>query len=532
MQPGDRSPTETAAQSRTTLVAGIVAVVAWAVVLYGAPIPRLSEELYLPLARHTGNASYLAGDWTLRGSFNEHWIFDHGVGWLANALPLSVFGWLGRLAAWSVLAGLLITLGRRLGASLPATVAGIGLWLWANQSFVGGEWMFGTFEAKTIGYCFLVGALVAAVDRRVGWAFVLLGTTVSLHPGVGIWAGTGVGVTLLALRETRAAALRWAGVGVVVAVPGIVGALSAARFGSVSLVRFVVLEAIPQHADPFFGGARLAGLQVIVRATALVAMFLANWWWMRRAPSRFPHRVVFGVQAVTLTACLLGVLARLTHSWSFLLFAPFRVGPLVVLLVFFLNLARQVSVFRSVDGTRAWWARPSWRLAGVGVLLATFVTSPIVAGPRMIERSYAAWTEPDHVADAFVWIRDHTSTSTRCVVPIDRQDALMRTERPIVVNWQAIRYDNVAEWQHRVLQFVGGARYFLDPHAPGRIEGRRGGDLESLRAAYDALDQEAITSAARRYRASCIVSTTHYRLPIQHRSGDVRVYKIPIDRTR
>jgi hypothetical protein len=118
------------------------------------------------------------------------------------------------------------------------------------------------------------------------------------------------------------------------------------------------------------------------------------------------------------------------------------------------------------------------------------------------------------------------------VVPIDRQDALMRTERPIVVNWQAIRYDDVAEWQHRVLPFVGGARYFLDPHAPGRIKGRRGGDLESLRAAYNALDQEAITSAARRYRASCIVSTTNYRLPIQHRSGDVRVYRIPLDRTR
>ncbi len=532
MQLGDRYPTETTASLRFAVAAGTVAVVAFALVLYGAPIPRLSEELYLPLARHTGDSSYLAGDWTMRGAFGEHWVFDHAFGWLAGAVPISIFGWVGRLVAWSLLAGLLVRLGRRLGASVPATIAGIGLWLFANQSPIGGEWMFGTFEAKTVGYCLLLGALVAAVDRRVGWAFVLLGATVSVHPGVGIWAGAGLGLTLLALRETRAAALRWSGVGLLVAIPGIVGALSAAQFSSVSLIRFVVLEAIPQHADPFFGGARLAGPQVVVRATVLVAMFGANWWWMRRAPAQFPHRVLFGVQAVTMLACLLGVLARVVHWWSFLLFAPFRVGPLVVLLMFFLNLTREISTRRHADASRPWWTRPSWRLAAMGIALATFVTSPVIAGPRMMGRTYAAWTKPDPVADAFTWIRDHTPRSTRCVVPIDRQDAFLRTERPIVVSWQAIRYDDVGEWQRRVLQLVGGERYFRDPDAPGRIAGRRGADLESLRGAYDALSETAITRVAQRYRATCIVASTRYRLPVRHRSGDVRVYAVPSAGTR
>ncbi len=511
------------------MLAATACVVVMALVLYGAPVPRLSEELYLPLARHTGNPSFLSGDWTLRGPFNEHWVFDHAFGWLASAVPLTLFGWVGRIVAWTVLAALLLRLGRRLGASIPATVAALGLWLFANQSFVGGEWMFGTFEAKTVGYCFLVGALVAAAERRVLLAFVLVGATVSFHPGVGIWAGFGLGLTLVALHETRATALRSSVVGVVIAIPGIVGAVSASHFRSAGLVRFIVLEAIPQHADPFFGGARLAGLQIGVRAGALVGMFLANWWWMRRAPAGFPHALMFGVQAVTMAACVAGVVARITHWWSFLLLAPFRVGPLIVVLMFFLNVTRRVDEQRRLDRGHPWWARRSVRLAALGIASAVFVTSPLLAGPRMIDRTYLAWTTPDPVGDALSWIRDHTPKATRCVVPIDRQDALMRSERPIVVNWQAIRYDDVAEWQRRVFQLVGGPRYFLDPSAPGRIAGRRGGDLESLRGAYDALSQRRIVAAARRYHASCIVSTTRYRLPISHRTGDARVYAVPDD---
>ncbi|MEP6625685.1 MAG: hypothetical protein ABJC79_14655, partial [Acidimicrobiia bacterium] len=101
--------------------------VLFTLVLYGAPVPRLSEELYLPLVRHTGDAHYLGFDWTLRGPFTEHWVFDHAFGWLAASLPLLVFGWIGRLVSWGVLAWLLVKLGTRFGATVTAATAGIGL---------------------------------------------------------------------------------------------------------------------------------------------------------------------------------------------------------------------------------------------------------------------------------------------------------------------------------------------------------------------------------------------------------------------
>ena len=100
------------------------ALVLLALILYGAPVPRLSEELYLPLVRHTGDHSFLVGDWTLHGPFGEHWIFDQLLGPLAAAVPLTVFGWLGRVVTWTGLAYLLLRLGRRYElAPWQATVA-------------------------------------------------------------------------------------------------------------------------------------------------------------------------------------------------------------------------------------------------------------------------------------------------------------------------------------------------------------------------------------------------------------------------
>ena len=507
---------------------GVGVVVLVTLVLYGAPVPRLSEELYLPLVRHTGNTAYLATDWTLRGPFAEHWVFDHAFGWLAAALPLPLFAWVGRLVSWSVLAWLLIRLGARLGAGTTIATTGICLWLVANQSFVGGDWMFGTFEAKTIGYCLLVAALLLATGRRVGWALALLGAAVSFHPGVGLWSGLGLGLTLLALPEPRRHARRWAPVGILLALPGVVGALSAGDFHSDRLTRFLVVEAVPYHADPLFGGTRLPGLQIIIHVGALVAMFAANWWWARRAgpAEAFAHRVLLGVQIVTMGAVVLAFVARGVHWWSFLVLSPMRVGPLIVALVFFVNIARQIAEVRSREHTRTWWRRRSWGLAVFALAIALVITAPLLAAPRMVARTIASWTHPDDEVSAFHWIRAHTPKTTSCVVPIDRQDAFMQSERPIVVNWQAIRYDDLNGWHRRVTELVGGDRYFSNPHAPGRIAGRRGGDLEAMRGAYNALSQRAIVSQAHKYHATCIVATTGYQLPIWHRIGRVRVYRL------
>ena len=489
-----------------------------AVVLYGAPVPRLSEELYLPLVRHTGDAAYLAGDWTMRGPFGEHWVFDHLFGPIAAAVPLVWFGWIGRLVTWSVLAVLLVRLGRRFGLSPALAGVGVALWLVANQSLIGSDWMFGTFEAKTVADCLLVGALLAATSDRVALAVVGLGLAVSFHPGIGGWGALSAGLALLVVPETRRRALRWAPVGVVLAAPGVVAIVTTIGVSSAALQRFVVLHAIPQHADPFFGGAQHPTAQLVVRAVVLAGMLGANIFWYRRAERTPAMHFLIAFQVAAMATVPVAFVARGLHLWSFLMLQPLRLGPLVVPLFFFFALVQRVRRLAAAEplGLRP-WRRRSVALLTAGALLALVVTSPLIAAPRMVERTLKSWTENDDDADAFAWIRDHTSTRTRCVVPVDRQDVYIRAERPIVANWQAIRYDALGEWKQRVDALVGGPAAFV----PAPTE------LPALRKDYDRLRPDQIVAIAHHYGAGCIVASTQYPLPLLHRSGTVRIYRTP-----
>jgi hypothetical protein len=504
------------ARRATALATACVVLVA--LVLYGAPVPRLSEELYLPLARHVGDPSFLAGDWTMRGAFGEHWVFNHAFGPLAAAIPLSLFGWLGRIVAWTVLAWLLVRLGGRIGLPPLAAAAAVTLWLLANQALIGGDWMFGTFEAKTVADVLVVAALLAATRERVPLAIALFGAGAALHPGLGGWAAFAGGAALLANPSTRARALRWAVAGVVLAAPGLVAVLTSVGAAS-ALDRFLVIVALPYHLDPYFGGAQLAGVQVALRAGVLVGMLAMNVVWFRRSDRGPAQQFLVSFQLMAFIPVVIAFVGRVLEAWQFLVLQPMRVGPLVIPLVFFLQLVLRVRELAARAADRPWWRRRATVLAVFGVGLALTVTSPLLAAPRMVQRTVRAWTGTDDDADALTWISGHTPASTRCVVPVDRQDAYERAERPVVATWQAIRYDDLAGWKRRIDALVGGATFF------GAED--RAVDLVELRRAYDALGARQIVAVARRYRADCIVSTSRYPLPVLHRSGKTRIYRVP-----
>jgi hypothetical protein len=504
------------ARRATALATACVVLVA--LILYGAPVPRLSEELYLPLTRHVGDSTFLAGDWTMRGAFGEHWVFTHLFGPIAAAVPLTVFGWVGRIVSWSVLAWLLVRLGGRIGLPPMGAAAGIVLWLIANQALIGGDWMFGTFEAKTIADILVVAAILAATRERVGWAIALLGLGVTLHPGLGGWAAFAGGAALLANPTTRHRALRWAPLGLLLAAPGVIAVLSSVG-GSDSLDRFLVIVALPYHLDPFFGGTELAGPQVVVRAVALVAMLAMNVVWFRRSDRGPAQQFLVTFQLMAIIPVGIAFIGRVLQAWQFLVLQPLRLGPLVIPLIFFLQLVRRVRELDARESETPWWRRRSVVLAVVGIAVAATVTSPLLAAPRMAVRTARAWIDQDDDADAFRWIEGHTAPSLRCVVPVDRQDAYERAGRPVVATWQAIRYDDLRGWKRRVDALVGGAAFF------GTED--RAADLTELRAAYDRLSAVEMLALARRYHAGCVVTRTRYPFPVLHRSGATRIYRVP-----
>jgi hypothetical protein len=392
----------------------------------------------------------------------------------------------------------------------------------ANQALIGGEWMLGSFEAKTVAYALFVGALLAVSTNRIPLAVALIGLTVSFHPAVGVWAAWAAGVALLALRETRGATLRWLWLALLLAIPGIVGALSATGDASAAIQRFVVLQAIPYHLDPFFGGQTLASEQVVLHTLVVLGMFAFNLWAYSRSDRDLTQRFLAVFQIAAAVPFALAYIARAFHWWGYLRFMPLRSFPLIVPLVFFfqaVRLARRAASLQGISRRRRRRARRNAALAFVVIIAVALVpTSPLLAAPRFVYRNVQAWTKADDVAEAFNWVRRHTPKATVCIVPVDRQDAFVRGERAIVANWQAIPYDRLGEWRRRVERLVGGPAYFH-----GR--GWRGG-LPDLRHAYNQLTLQQVRAIATRYDATCFVSETLYPLQVLHRVGNVRVYAV------
>ncbi len=500
----------------TLLVLGVT------LLLYGGPVPRLSEELYLPLVRRVADSSYLAGDWTFSGSFGEHWLFDHLFAPLAGSVSISAFGWIGRLVFWPVLGLLLIRIGNRLGLKPWPAAAAVSLWIVSNQALMGGEWILGTFEAKTVAYVCFLGALLAVTSKRIPLALALLGLTVSFHPAVGMWGAWGVGLSLLALRETRATTLRWCWLAAILAIPGIVGALAALGSTTLAVQRFVVLQAIPYHTDPFFGGTTLPLGQITLHVLLLVAMLAFNLWAYRRSVRDLTQRFFAAFQLAAAVPFVLAFFARAVHFWAYLRLMPLRSFPLIVPLVFFFQAVRlaieAVRVQTTSRRRRRRTRRRGYLAFAVIVVIAVFPTAPLLAAPRLIRRNVQAWTTSDNVSMTFDWVHRNLPPTTTCIFPVDRQDAFDRAAVPQVANWQAIPYDRLGEWKRRIDQLVGGASYF-----DGR--GWHGG-LEDMRHAFNSLTLEQVNRIAARYGATCLVTDTHYPLQLLHTEGRAKVYAI------
>ncbi len=495
-------------------------VLAVTLVLYGSPVPRLSEELYLPLVRRVGDPSYLRGDWTFAGDFSEHWLFDHLFAPLANAVSIDVFGWIGRLVFWPLLGFLLIRLGTRFKLTVWAAGFAVVFFLLSNQAYLGSEWIVGTFEAKTVAYVCFLGALLAVTRRRIPLALALVGLTVSFHPAVGMWSAFATGIALLALKDTRRQTFLWCWLAALLAAPGIIGALSAVGDASTALQRFVVLEAIPYHTDPFFGGKTLTWEQVALHTVLLVGMFAFNLWMYRRSDRDLTQRFFAVFQIAAAVPFALAYVARTFHLWSYLRLMPLRSFPLMIPLIFFFQAfryAHELATAEKRNRRRRRHARRDAKLVILATLaIAVLPTAPLIAAPRLVARNVKEWTEVDNVAKAFDWVRENTSKDTRCIFPIDRQDSFDRAERAQVANWQAIPYDRLPEWKRRMDELVGGAQYF---------EGSSWhGDLPDLRAAYNRLTTAQIEAMATKYDVTCLVSQTKYPFQVLHRTGNVRVY--------
>jgi hypothetical protein len=482
----------------------LAALFALVLALRGAPVPSGNELVYLLAPWQVWHPGFLQGDWTFARPWPEHWVFNNVIGALTLVLPLPVFGWVGRLACWALgLLGLL-RLGRRFGLSDGAATLAIALWLAIGQTILAADWMFKTFEAKSVAYVFLLFAIDRYLAGRERWAAALLGLCFSFHPSVGASAALGFGAVLL-LRRTPWKELAgfvawtfiWSLPGLIPLLPSLAAGVGNAR----ETWRFMVEIRMATHLDP----ARFE------RRAILCVYLLFGFSWLHAASHREDRALQFSRGFLLGLALLFtgGLAARAAGWWQLLQVFPFRVFPLLAPLFFFFHACRAYADLRTGATLR-----PAVLVLGLIGLMT--LKDPLGGiSDQVYNARVDAWPDDD-LGRTFEWIAGHTPEGTVAILPPWRKDTFYRTQRGQVVNWDAVRYDQTAEWRARMEALCGP----LDQVVKEKVR------MQQIEDYYDHLSQQQVEDIASRYGGSYLVSRASYPFPIRFTAGQYRVYEV------
>ena len=476
---------------------GLLLILAAAFALFGSPVPASNEWIYMLGPYKMWHPSFLANDWTFSQPWWEHLIFNAAAGAPTLLLSLPVVTWAGRILAWTVCAIALLQLGRRMGLDPLRVTTAVLLWFAFGQSLYGGEWMFETFEAKPFAYAALVFALDSLMTRKFRRTGLLLGLTFAIHPSVGLSGGVAAVTAALMVRPTRSEWASLLGWGALATLPGLL--LLAPVLLSEGSARpqdweFLATVRAQSLFQPFGPGRRYVVLSFVM--LILVAMY----GWTK--PARSAVRVLALFIAVLGGITISGIVATATGHYDWLRIFPYRLFPLFSLLGFFLVLADSVRLIRS-------------RFQVAILVLAVLTLMPIVWHPRYAiptARSRGLlWHGDTAFTEALDWIARKTPLDAVVLAPPWRPDVYYHGRRALVVNWQAIRYDDLPEWRRRMEALVGPLT-----RSP----------LEDMMNGYRALSTVEVIRLAEEYHIGYFVSDGVYPFPVEFSSDGYTVYRV------
>ncbi len=428
----------------------------------GAPSPNTNETYYLAKAKHYWQPDWCAGDMFLE-SADAHLTFYWTVGWLTNFFPLGTVAWIGRVAAW----GLLACAWQRLSSCIvrvrfaSALSGALLIWL-IHQGNFAGEWVVGGVEGKCFAYAFVFWGLAAMVAGRWRLLWPWFGAAGAFHVLVGGWS-----VIVAALvwfgerredRPTLVSMLPALALGLLLALPGLIPALNLTSGVSAEIKseasQIYVFDRLPHHLAPLAQPGLVVARHGISFLFLLCVFALLNHL-SRDSTSRRTNpasRICrFAWWSVAFAAFgLIWELACWNHpalAASLLKYYWFRLAdvavPLAVAMLVCLWLERLVAERRR-------WAPQALAIAMllptlhlVQISATRFQDSTPPADGKMV--SPAAWR------DACQWVRDNTSPDAVLLVPRLSQSLSWYAERRSVVNWKDVPQDatTLLTWRDR-----------------------------------------------------------------------------------
>lgn len=454
----------------------------------GAPAPHVNETHYLLKAKHYWDPSFCPGDAFL-DSADAHVSFCWTVGWLTKFFSLSAAAWIGRIAAWILLALGWMRLTRAITRVpwTPALTALVWIVLVDKCDFAG-EWVVGGLrgkggvEGKCFAYAFVLFGLASLAAGRWRTMWIWFGAGAAMHVLVGAWAVlAGLGAWLTETRETRptfASLLPGLALGGMLSLAGLLPALAMDRNATPAqtdeAAQIYVFERLPHHLAPASLPAEEFARRSI-RFGALVLAFAALAITLASTTSRAATRSGPGPNGGPQRADDYSrpAIARIMRFAAFAL-----LGNCAGLAIELLLADRPVAAARLL---RYYWFRQADVIVPAAVALAAACAAidlqrrekpwaKLVAALAVLAcTSHLAWiaivryrnpvppaVERMENAAAWLaaceWIRDHAPPNAVCLIPRQAQSFKWFAQRADVVNWKDVPQNavGVIEWRRRL----------------------------------------------------------------------------------
>ncbi len=434
----------------------------------GAAPPHVNETHYLCKAKHYWDPSFCPGDFFLN-SADAHLAFYWTVGWLTKWLSLPAVAWVGRIAAWALMAVGWQRVVRTV-TDLPwAAALSAALWVGLIYKFnFAGEWAVGGVEGKCFAYGFVLLGLAAMARGQWRTPWLWFGAAAAMHVLVGGWAAAAALGVFLSEPRDRRPPLRSLCLpclmGLALSLPGLLPALALERgvdaATAAEAAQIYVFERLPHHLAPL----SLPPDEVRRRCAALGALgfaLLILWQWTARQTARpqaggcpaAPLERIMRLAALALLANVGGLFIewaladRPAEAAQLLRYYWFRQADVV------LPLAVAVGAVAVLSAS----LRPvRWTTLAVAM-------GAVAAGWHLIDVTATRWRQPWPPATAKVddlaswrqacqWVRDQAPPDAVCLVPRDAQSFKWYAERADVVNWKDVPQDaaGVVEWRRRL----------------------------------------------------------------------------------
>lgn len=468
----------------------------------GLPPPDANESHYLAKAKNFWNPEWCARDLFLQ-SEDAHYLFYLTVGSLTQFLSLPATAWIGRVAAWMLLATGWCHFSRGLAPrSLLSVLTAAWFLVFHHHGTMAGEWLVGGVEGKSFAYGFVLWGLGDLVRGRWNRVWMWLGAASAMHVLVGGWSVLAAGFSWACSRrkafgwgEVRSI-LPGLAVGFLLAAPSIVAGLRLTWGVDPEMVReanqILVYTRLPHHL-----AFHRFSLQHILRFVALAIAWLVV---SRRAPFQNPtHQrlrdFVLASLLFTLAGVALDLLSftsrELASSW--LKYYWFRLADVMV------PVAAAITLVIAVWESRT--THSSLRQAGILLLL---LAPPLLLLPGLHEgirapraRAVTLWDDPSRPLEARIrryqewldvcrWVRENTPEDALFLTPWSQQSFKWFAHRAEVFNWKDMPQDpaHLLRWQER--------RRTLFPRAVF-LQG------------YTALEDDELWERARKYDAEYLV---------------------------